>query len=97
MINARLLQDVLDDVEGLPFDQGEDEKRKLEVIGGYCRDGELSDAAAKAALKALDYRVIHFCMRRGWERLTYHLCELRALLVRERQAAEEERAEDARL
>ena len=44
----------------------------------------------------LDYRVIHFCLRRGWKWLTYQLCELRALLVRARQAAEkEERAEDA--
>ena len=96
VINARLLQDVLDDVEGLPFDREKTKKEKLEVIGGYCRDGELREAGANAALKALDYRGIHFCMRRGWKWLTYQLCELRALLVRARQAAEkEEKSEDA--
>ena len=56
VINARLIQDVLDDI---------------------------------VALKALDYKVIHFCMRRGWTGLSYELCELRAALVRARKNAEE--------
>lgn len=85
VINARLFQDVLDEVEALPFDQEKTKKEKLEVIEGYCKDRELSDAAGKAALKALDYRVIHFCMRKGWVRMAYDLCELRAALVQSRQ------------
>lgn len=97
VINARLIQDMLDDVEGLPFDAEKTKKEKLEVIDAYCRDAELREAGQMAALRALDYQVIHFCMRRGWKRLTYELCELRAMLVRARRAAEEEEkeAEDA--
>ena len=90
VINARLIQDVLDDVEGLPFDEERTKKEKLEVIDRYCRDAELHSAGADAALKTLDYQVIHFCMRRGWKRLTYELCELRAMLVRAKRASVEE-------
>lgn len=97
VINARLIQDVLDDVEGLPFDEEKTKKEKLEVIDGYCRDRELTQAGVGAALKALDYQVIHFCMRRGWKRLTYELCELRAVLVRAKRAAAEERPEEEAL
>lgn len=93
VINARLIQDVLDDVEGLPFDEERTKKEKLEVIDRYCRDAELHSAGANAALKALDYQVIHFCMRRGWKRLTYELCELRAMLVRAKRASVEEEKE----
>lgn len=85
VINARLFQDVLDQVEALPFDEQKTKQEKLEVIEGYCRDKELLEASSKAALKALDYKVIHFCMQRGWIRMTYHLCEFRAVLVRRRQ------------
>lgn len=96
IINARLIQDVLDVVEALPFDQEKTKKEKLEVIDGYCRDSELSKAAESVALKAADYKVIHFCMRKGWKRLTYELCALRAVLVRGRQAAEgKEETEEA--
>ncbi len=96
VINARLIQDVLDDVEGLPFDEERTKREKLEVIDAYCRDTELNQAGADVALKALDYQVIHFCMRRGWKRLTYELCELRAMLVRAKRAsAEEKETEDA--
>ena len=86
VINARLIQDVLDDVEGLPFDEEKSRKEKLAVIDAYCRDAELRKAGEIAALQALDYQVIHFCMRRGWKRLTYELCELRAVLVRAKRA-----------
>ncbi len=95
VINARLIQDMLDDVEGLPFDAEKTKKEKLEVIDAYCRDAELREAGQVAALRALDYQVIHFCMRRGWKRLTYELCELRAVLVRARRAAAEEEEKEA--
>lgn len=94
VINARLIQDVLDDVEGLPFDEEKSKREKLEVIDRYCRDTELYRAGADVALKALDYQVIHFCMRRGWKRLTYELCELRAMLVRAKRASAEEETEN---
>ena len=48
------------------------------------------EASEKVALKALDYKVIHFCMRRGWVRLAYELCGLRAALVRRRQKSREQ-------
>ena len=85
VINARLFQDVLDQVEALPFDQEKTKQEKLAVIEGYCSDGELLEASGRVALKALDYKIIHFCMRQGWIRLAYGLCELRAALVRRRQ------------
>ncbi|HIT66104.1 MAG TPA: glycosyltransferase [Candidatus Merdisoma merdipullorum] len=87
VINARLVQEALDDVEALPFDSGKTKKEKLAVISDYCQDRELTEAGADAALKALDYKVIHFCMRRGWKRLTYDLCDLRAALVRGRRGS----------
>ena len=59
VINARLIQDMLDDVEGLPFDAEKTKKEKLEVIDAYCRDAELREAGQMAALRALDYQVIH--------------------------------------
>ena len=94
IINARLIQDVLDAVEALPFDQEKTKREKLDVIDGYCRDTELSRAAESVALKAADYKVIHFCMRKGWKRLAYDLCALRAALVRGRQAAAEKKQEE---
>lgn len=95
VINARLIQDVLDDVESLPFDGERTRKEKLSVIAGYCRDGELREAGANAALKALDYKIVHFCMRKGWTGLTYDLCELRAALVRARYASEKAKGQEA--
>ena len=74
-------------MEALPFDSGKTKKEKLAVISDYCQDRELTEAGADAALKALDYKVIHFCMRRGWKRLTYDLCDLRAALVRGRRGS----------
>ena len=94
IINARLIQDVLDAVEALPFDQEKTNREKLDGIDGYCRDTELSRAAESVALKAADYKVIHFCMRKGWKRLAYDLCALRAALVRGRQAAAEKKQEE---
>ena len=88
VINARLIQEVLDDVEALPFDTEKTKKEKLAVISDYCQDQELTEAGADAALKALDYKVVHFCMKRGWKRLAYDLCDLRAALVRGRRKAE---------
>lgn len=85
VINARLFQDALDQVEALPFDEEKTKQEKLDVIEEYCKDKELLEASGKVALKALDYRMIHFCMRRGWIRMAYNLCELRAFLVRRRQ------------
>lgn len=85
VINARFFQDALDQVEALPFDEQKTKQEKLDVIEEYCRDKELLEASGNVALKALDYRIIHFCMRRGWIRMAYNLCELRAFLVRRRQ------------
>ena len=90
VINARLFQDILDQVEALPFDQERTKQEKWNVIEEYCRDKELLEASEKVALKALDYKVIHFCMRRGWVRLAYELCGLRAALVRRRQKSREQ-------
>ena len=82
MINARLLQEVLDDVESLPFDHSRSRKEKLVVIEAYCMDGELRQAGENAALAALDYRLIHACMRRRWIRGVYLLSVLRSWVVR---------------
>ena len=90
VINARLFQDVLDQVEALPFDQEKTKQEKLGIIEGFCQDRELLEASGKVALKALDYKMIHFCLRRGWIRTAYQLCELRAALVRRRQKASKE-------
>lgn len=90
VINARLIQEVLDDVESLPFDGEHTKKEKLERITRYCQDAELGQAGANAALKALDYKVIHLCMRQGWPKLAYDLSELRAVLVRAKLARQKE-------
>ena len=82
VINARLLQEVLDDVESLPFDHSRSRKEKLAVIEAYCMDGELRQAGENAALAALDYRLIHACMRRRWIRGVYLLSVLRSWVVR---------------
>lgn len=78
IINARLIQEVLDDVESLPFDEERTKEEKLAVIAKYCRDEELKAAGEHAALMALDYKLIHFCMRRNWVQLTWMLCVLRS-------------------
>lgn len=82
IINARLLQEVLDDVESLPFDHNRSRKEKLMCIEAYCKDSALQSAGKNAALSALDYRIIYACMRHGRKWLTYGLCVLRACLVR---------------
>lgn len=82
VINARLLREVLDDVESLPFDRSRGRKEKLAVIEAYCMDGELRQAGENAALAALDYRLIHACMRRRWIRGAYLLSVLRSWVVR---------------
>ena len=82
VINARLIQEVLDDVEGMPFDHSRGRKEKLDVIASYCNDPELRRAGRNAALTALDYRLIHFCIRHGWKKGAYLLSVLRSLVVR---------------
>lgn len=82
VINARLLQEVLDDVESLPFDPGRSRKEKLMAIEAYIRDPDLQKAGNNAALSALDYRMIHGCMRHGWTHAVYYLSVLRAWIVR---------------
>ena len=96
IISGRLIQEVLDMVEALPFDEEKTKKEKLAIISGFCKDAELTEAAENAALKALDYKAVHFCMSRGWFRLAYDLCELRAALVRSRQKAAEQASEKAK-
>lgn len=82
VINARLIQEVLDDVEHMPFDRGRSRKEKLAVIEGYCRDPELQRAGECTALSALDYRLIHGCIRRGWMGAAYGLSVMRSWVVR---------------
>ncbi len=82
VINTRLVQEALDDVESLPFDRSRGRKEKLAVIQEYIRDKELREAGKCLSLGLPDYRVIHFCMRRGWKHLTYGLCVLRAQIFR---------------
>ena len=82
VINARLIQEVLDDVEHMPFDRSRGRKEKLAVIESYCLDPELRQAGNHAALSALDYRLIHGCMRRGWKRSAYLLSVIRSWAVR---------------
>lgn len=82
VINARLLQEVLDDVESFPFDHSRDRREKLVAIEAYCRDPELRKAGENAALPALDYRLIHGCMRHGWVYSAYGLSVLRAWVVK---------------
>lgn len=82
IIHARLIQEVLDDVEGLPFDHSRSRKEKLEVIASYCQDPELQRAGKNAALTALDYRLIHACIRHRWKGGAYVLSVLRSWVVR---------------
>lgn len=77
LINARLIQEVLDDVESLPFDRNRSRREKLAAIEAYCRDPELQRAGRNAALFAMDYRMIHACMLRGWKHGAYGLSVLR--------------------
>lgn len=84
VINARLIQEVLDDVEHMPFDHSRTKREKLAAIEAYCRDPELRQAGRNAALSALDYRLIHGCMRRGWKRSAYLLSVMRSWAVRMR-------------
>ena len=77
LINARLIQEVLDDVESLPFDPSRSRREKLAAIEAYCRDPELQRAGRNAALSAMDYRMIHACMLRGWKHGAYGLSVLR--------------------
>lgn len=92
VINARLIQDMLDDVEALPFDTERTKSEKLAVIEEYSRDRELREAGGNVALKVLDYKIIHFCMRKGWIHLTYQLCCFRAALVRAGVRRQEEQS-----
>jgi len=92
-INGRLIQEVLDDVESLPFDGERTKEEKLQVIAGYCADPDLKKAGACAELGALDYKVIHFCMRRGLIGLVYFLCVLRAWLVKRLRNGNQENQE----
>jgi len=82
IINARLIQEVLDDVESLPFDKGRSREEKLAVITAYCQDEELKEAGACVELSALDYKLIHTCMKRGWIKCTWLLCVLRGQVAK---------------
>lgn len=82
IINGRLLQEVLDDVESMPFDQNRSKKEKIRVIASYCKDLELQQAGRSVALSALDYRIIHACMKHDWEQGAYFLSVLRSWIVR---------------
>ncbi len=82
IINGRLIQEVLDDVESLPLDGSRSRKEKLAVIESYCLDPELRRAGEHVALSALDYRIIHACMRHNWKRGAYLMSVLRSWVVR---------------
>lgn len=82
IINARLIQEVLDDVESLPFDRSRSRKEKLAAVEAYMRDPELQRAGKNAALSAMDYRIIHACMCRKWKYAVYGLSVLRAWIVK---------------
>lgn len=80
-INARLIQECLDDIESLPADGSRTKAEKLAVLASYLEDREIQEAGNCVALTSLDYRVLHFCMRRRLKQLTYLLCVLRNMLV----------------
>jgi glycosyltransferase involved in cell wall biosynthesis len=82
IINARLIQEVLDDVESLPFDTERSRREKQAVIKEYMKDPVLKAAGKPVALQALDYKILHGCMRLGLVRVVYGLSVLRAALVR---------------
>ncbi len=82
IINARLVQEVLDDAESLPFDRERSYGDKLARLQVYCRDEEIRQAGRNAALGQWDYRTIHFWLRRGHVRTAYLLCVLRAQAVK---------------
>ena len=82
IINARLVQEVLDYAESLPFDRELSYREKLAQLKEYSRDEELRQAGRNAALRQADYRLIHFFMYRGQVRTAYLLCVLRAQAVR---------------
>lgn len=82
IINARLIQEILDDVESLPFDRNRSRREKLMVIEAYCSDQELIKIGRNVTLSALDYRIIYACMLRGWKRMVYGLSVLRSWLAR---------------
>ena len=82
IINARFVQDVLDDVEALPFDKTKTGKEKIAAIKAYCMDEDFKTAASRAYVAALDYKLVLSGMRRGWAWYTYLLCIFRSFLVR---------------
>ena len=82
IINARLIREVLDDVESLPFDRGRSRKEKLAVVEAYCKDPVIQKVVGNVKLTALDYRILYACVKHGWGRLAYGLSVLRACLVR---------------
>lgn len=81
-INARLIQEILDDVESLPFDHNRSRREKLEAIGAYCEDSVFKKVEGNVALTALDYRILYACMQKGWKCPTYVFSILRAWVVR---------------
>lgn len=82
IINARLIQEVLDDVESLPMDHSRSREEKLSAIKAYCQDPVLRKVGCDVKLTALDYRIIYACMRHGWKGLAYDLSVLRVWLVK---------------
>lgn len=80
-INARLIQECLDDMESLPADKTRTRKEKLAVIASYLEDTDIRAAGGCAALGPLDYRMLHFCLRHRLKRTAYLLCVLRNVLV----------------
>lgn len=82
IINARLIREVLDDVESLPFDRSRSREEKLAAIEAYCEEPVLRKVGGNVKLAALDYQIIYACMRHGRTGLTYSFSVLRAWLVR---------------
>ena len=82
IINARLVQEVLDHAESLPFDREMVYGEKLAQLVQYSKDEELRQAGRNVALRQADYRLLHFFLRRGRVRTVYLLCVLRAQAVR---------------
>lgn len=83
MIVSKLIQEFLDDLEGLAFDEGLSRQEKRQVIHSYeAALSSLGEAGRNPALALLDYRIIFPFYQRNCTGIVYFLVHARGLVVR---------------
>lgn len=81
-IFTRYMNEVMDECEKVPGDQGLTREKKIQVIRSYAEDIWVRERGQEAVFACPDYKILWFFLRRRHAGMVYLLCVLRSVIVR---------------